>query len=88
VKIERFRGPAMCVEVPGVGRFLQDGFDGCNSKGLERSRVWLLRDTFLRRRKGPRDLPPSQEEKNIYFVAATRAKLSLRLVSSNEGQDS
>lgn len=56
------------------------------SKGLERDRVWLLRDTFLR---GPRwrddegrvvEGAPSQEEINIFYVAITRARTELNLV--------
>ena len=72
VEIARFVGPAMCVEVPRVGRFLQDGFDGCNSKGLERERVYVLADTYKRR---------NREGENLYYVACTRAMTRLVLVS-------
>lgn len=57
------------------------------AKGLERDRVWLLRDTFLR---GARwrdeetgevmEGEPAQEEINIFYVAVTRAKSELNLV--------
>jgi DNA helicase-2/ATP-dependent DNA helicase PcrA len=71
VKIERFTGPAMCVEVPLVGRFLQDGFDGCNSKGLEWPIVWLVgcNDSILPHAKGD-----PEEERRLMYVAATRAR--------------
>lgn len=42
------------------------------AKGLETGRVWLLRETFLRR--------PTDEEANLYYVAVTRAKRTLFLV--------
>lgn len=43
------------------------------AKGLERARVYLLRNTFLRPRKGF----VSEEEKNIMYVGITRAKREL-----------
>lgn len=43
------------------------------AKGLERDRAWLLRDTFRPTR--------SVEEANLYYVAVTRARSTLRLVS-------
>lgn len=33
--ITKKQGPSYCVTVPGVGRFLQNGFDGSNSQGSE-----------------------------------------------------
>jgi superfamily I DNA/RNA helicase len=42
------------------------------AKGLERDRVFLLRDTYLKW--------PGEEEQNIYYVAITRAKRELYLV--------
>lgn len=61
------------------------------AKGLERPRVWLLRDTYLRthwRRSGPDEtghdywieIPPSQEEHNLLYVAITRAQDALYYV--------
>ena len=41
------------------------------AKGLERHRVWMLADTY---RPGG-----SQEEKNLYYTACTRARSSLFL---------
>lgn len=55
------------------------------AKGLEREKVWLLRDTFLRSWRRGEDgepLPPSQEEINIWYVAITRARDELNLVWS------
>lgn len=45
-------------------------------KGLERDRVFMLRDTFLKTRKSRNGqvIQPSEEEWNIYYVACTRAK--------------
>lgn len=48
------------------------------AKGLERERVWLLRDTYMRKRKGQAQL--STEEENLFYVAVTRAKRELVLV--------
>lgn len=43
-------------------------------KGLEADRVWMLADTYRRQRGG--------EEANCWYVACSRAKSDLRLVSS------
>ena len=43
------------------------------AKGLERDRVWLLEGTYRRY--------PEVEEENLYYVAATRARRTLCLVS-------
>jgi superfamily I DNA/RNA helicase len=52
------------------------------AKGLERDRVWLLQDTYLRSRRNRLGVweGPSQEEKNLFYVAVTRAKSELVLV--------
>lgn len=47
------------------------------AKGLERDRVWLLRNTYLKRSPY---LDP-EEEKCLYYVATTRARTDLRLVA-------
>ncbi len=47
------------------------------AKGLERDRVWLLKSTYMRRSQY---LDPVEEE-NLYYVATTRARSDLRLVS-------
>lgn len=67
------------------------GADACvtlstthKAKGLERDKVWVLTDTYLRPRKGI----VSQEEKNLYYVAVTRAKNSLVLVHGLPGAKS
>lgn len=58
------------------------------AKGLERDRVFVLRDTYLRDRKDKsgRWTEPSQEEKNLYYVAVTRAKQVLFLASGKIGE--
>lgn len=43
------------------------------AKGLERDRVWLLESTYRRR--------PGVEEENLYYVAVTRARKTLFLVT-------
>jgi superfamily I DNA/RNA helicase len=43
------------------------------AKGLERDRVWLLASTYCKR--------PGVEEKNLYYVAVTRARKELILVA-------
>lgn len=45
------------------------------AKGLERPRVWMVHDTYLRRRRGQTTV--SRPEQNLYYVAATRAMQSL-----------
>jgi superfamily I DNA/RNA helicase len=47
------------------------------SKGLERDRVWLLESSFVVRPKTEEDI---QQEKNVRYVAITRAKNQLNLV--------
>jgi len=42
VSIEKLFGPSYCVTVPAGGRFLQNGFDGCNSQGSQWDNVLLL----------------------------------------------
>lgn len=49
------------------------------AKGQERETVFLLRDTYMRSRRGPGGvvIPPSLEEANLLYVAITRAKSEL-----------
>jgi DNA helicase II / ATP-dependent DNA helicase PcrA len=74
---------------------------GHRSKGLERDRVWLLRNTFMRPRlvkdrKGQPLLddrgkkiwaPPSAEESRIYYVSLTRARRELILAHGSATED-
>ena len=46
------------------------------AKGKERDRVWLLRDTYMKRQ--------SQEEENLIYVGITRARLDLFIVSKGQ----
>lgn len=48
------------------------------AKGLERDRVWVLRDTYLKTRKG--QTGTSIEEENLYYVAVSRCRRDLFLV--------
>lgn len=48
------------------------------AKGLERDRVWMLDDTYRNK--------PSVEEDNLWYVAVTRAKRELYLVSGIGGR--
>ena len=48
------------------------------AKGMERDRVWLLRDTYLRRQ--------NDEERNLLYVAITRAKNDLFMVRGRVGE--
>ena len=81
--IERFTGPSMCVEVPGHGRFIQNGFDGGNSKGLEWPIVYgpgLSTGVFpspMMRTKAD-----EEEERRLLYVLVTRAAERLHLSSS------
>ena len=50
------------------------------AKGLERDRVWLLRDTYLQSRGAE---APSIAEENLFYVAITRTKRELHLVSAS-----
>jgi DNA helicase-2/ATP-dependent DNA helicase PcrA len=69
----------MCVSVPGAGRFLQNGFDGWNSKGLEFNTVFLIGadDKVL-----PHRLSENvEEERRLAYVAVSRAKDNLFVLS-------
>jgi DNA helicase-2/ATP-dependent DNA helicase PcrA len=50
------------------------------AKGLERKRVWLLRDTYMRTRPGDDDAEISVAEQNLFYVAVTRAQEDLFMV--------
>lgn len=65
---------AFCLEVPQGSRFLQNGFDGWNSKGLEWPVVFtcgLSEGTFPHRKA-----KDQEEELRLFYVAVTRAKLA------------
>lgn len=72
--------------VAKIDRLFRDGSDARavvllstvhKAKGLERDRVWMLGDTF-RVWAGPQ----WEEDRNIYYVAVTRARRDLRIIGS------
>lgn len=71
VRLDRLHGPSICLEVPSVGRFLQNGFDGSNSKGLEWRNVYLIgmSDGLF-----PLSGEEPEDENRLAYVAFTRAK--------------
>jgi len=83
-----------CDSLPGLKAKLDDLFsdnnvDSCvicstvhKAKGLESSNVFLLEDTFFRRK--PKDEDEQHEEENIMYVAVTRSKGRLVYVSAGE----
>lgn len=73
------RGETMCVTVPEGGRFLQNGFDGENSKGREWDSVVIGADFAPRESDSEDDPTPafSREAAMLAYVCTTRAKLVL-----------
>lgn len=58
------------------------------AKGLERDRVWILRDTYMRgRKKNGEWQAPSQEEANLMYCALTRARHELILAYGDNLKD-
>lgn len=95
--IEPYAGPAVCVEVPDGNRFLQGGFDGWNSKGLEWGEVYVLCARGELPFTGGRGSPGESEgvvggnggdseEERLFYVAVTRARDRLTLATG--GQES
>jgi len=80
--IEKDEADTMCLEVPDGGRFLQNGFDGYNSKGLEADTIWFLSPGLCEYfAEHPRTSPEQkQQEYNLKYVAQTRAKKALYYV--------
>lgn len=80
--IERIEGPSMCLTVPDGGRFLQNGFDAGNSKGLEWKAVILI---GVREGNYPDFRSRSEIERNedlrLLYVGATRAQEELWVTS-------
>jgi len=76
VKIEKIHGESMCVTVPDVGRFLQNGFDGSNSQGSEWDHVIVVAHSSL---KAP------LKTRNLFYTAVTRAAKSVVVVGDKRG---
>jgi hypothetical protein len=84
-EIIRTEGPAMCLTVPNGSRFLQNGFDGCNSKGLEWDHVKVI-DTVQGRFPCSR-AEDYEEELRLLYVAITRARKTCTVSYSRETSD-
>ena len=76
---------AVAAVIAKIERLFADGDDRSRitlstthkAKGMERDRVFLLRATYFQRARTPQQ---AQEEANLYYVAVTRARVTLRLV--------
>jgi hypothetical protein len=88
--LEEVTCPSICVEVPQGSRFIQNGFDGWNSKGLEFNTVYLFNviEGVLPHKFSLGSPEEIEEERRCFYVAATRAKdrlfigLSEKMVTS------
>jgi len=78
ISIEETECETMCVEVPDGNRFLQNGFDGWNSKGLEFPTTFVIGclDGLL-----PHAYGDPFEERRLFYVAVSRAMDRLFLCS-------
>ncbi len=74
-QIETGRSETICVSVPKGNRFLQNGFDGWNTKGLESPRVFVLAPELLPHPMAKKD-HEREGERNCAWIAATRAKFT------------
>ena len=72
----------MCLEVPDGGRFLQNGFDGFNCKGLEWDHVALL-DASQGRFPWNRGFS-ADEELRLLYVAVSRARRTVAVSHTDE----
>lgn len=78
--IKKTKCKTMCVEVPDGSRFLQNGFDGWNSKGLEWKVVFA--DATLNQFphiRSMEDAARREEEARLFYVCVTRARDELHL---------
>lgn len=62
-----------CLTVPGTGRFLQNGFDGCNSQGSEWENVAVVCDEAHRSMR-----------RQLLYTGVTRTRDHLVLLGSRE----
>lgn len=84
-KIQATTCRPMCLEVPSGSRFLQNGFDGWNSKGAEWEVVFVCGAAVgLMPHHKSRD---EEEERRLFYVAVTRAK-SVCVISIGSKQPS
>lgn len=70
--IEEGESETICVSVPNGNRFLQNGFDGWNTKGLEARTVYILRPDILGWSKQAKTGEDKQQERNLAYIAVTR----------------
>lgn len=85
VSIEKSRSVTMCITVNNGSRFIQNGFDGWNSKGLEWDIVRLAEDfpeelVVFKHRE--RTYEVKKSEVYCLYVAVTRAKQKLYVNST------
>lgn len=76
-KLSCGKSETYCVEVPNGGRFIQNGFDGWNSKGREWPKVYILGRNRYMPSKWAKKAHEIQAEKNLSYVAVTRSKNEL-----------
>jgi hypothetical protein len=74
--INKSRSETMCVTVPFTWRFLQNGFDGFNSKGMQWPEVKLSSLDYpklIHYSEKERKHVVKKSEVYLYYVAVTRA---------------
>ena len=65
----------MCVEVPGHGRFLQNGCDGCNSQGSQFDVAIVVCHS----------MHTHMLSRQLLYTAVTRAKHRVLLIGNKKG---
>jgi exodeoxyribonuclease V alpha subunit len=73
--VTRTAGTSMCVRVPSIGRFLQNGFDGSNSQGSEYPWIVVVAHSLHKR----------MLTRRLLYTAITRAKDGVVLIGDRDG---